>query len=156
MAITSVLNVFLQRWDRERAEADRAAAEARKWQLEKARDHRRLQESIREEVDEAKIPTTGNGWNMPLLVLLSLLMSGCFFRHYTPVYPYQPVPPMAERPLLEDESEFNDREQVLAEYAIRLEVSLAEARAFAIEQNLANGYDVSPADEAWLQAYRSR
>lgn len=153
--VSSIIAAITQRWDREQAEADRAAAKAREWQLEQAREHLRVQAAMREKMEKADAPSSGAAWNAGRLIALALLLTGCF-RHYVPVHTYIPVPPLPERPVLEDESPFNDREQALAGYAVRVETALAEARAFAIEQNLANGYAVEPADEAWLHAYRSR
>jgi hypothetical protein len=139
----------------EQAEAAKAEAKAREAQLDSVREGLRVQAEIAREVVEAQAPTTGAGWNAGLLLLVCLSLSGCFRFH---VYsrPYQPVPPLVERPHLADESPFNDREQALASYAVQLEAALHALRAWAIEQNEQQGYPVSAEDAQWLRQQRSR
>src|SRR6056297_715830 len=118
--MSSIIAAITQRWDREQAEADRAAAKARQWQLEQARDHVRVQAAMAATVQKTTAPTSGGAWNAAPLLLACLSLVGCF-RHYTPVVQPFPVAVLIERPVLKDESPFSEREQQLATYAARLE-----------------------------------
>ena len=154
---SSVIAAFTDWWRQEEAEAAQSKAEARQAQLESVREGLEVQATMARKALEAgkATPTSGAAWNAASLLLACLCLQGCF-RFYVYARPYQPVPPLVERPVLADESPFTEREQALASYATQLEAATAEARAWAIEQNQQQGYPVTPEDAAWLQQHRSR
>lgn len=155
----SIIGALTDWWAHEEAEAAKSQAKARDKQLESVKTGMQVQAEMARKTAAAatSAPKSGAGWNAAPLLLACLLLQGCgLFRFEVYTHPYQPVPPRVDRPVLEDESPFNDREQVLATYATSLEAALNEARAYSIEQNQAQGYPVDPADAEWLAAYRSQ
>jgi len=153
---SSVITAFTSWLRQEQAEAAKAEARAREAQLNSVREGLQIQADMAKAALEARAPTTGAGWNERLLLLAAgLSLTGCIrFHVYTT--PYAPVPPLVPAPLLTDESPFNDREQALADYAVRLRAVVDAVRVYAIEQNERQGYPVSSADAEWLQRRRSR
>lgn len=160
--LTALASAISDWWRAEEAEAAKSKAKAIEHQLDSVKEGLAIQAEMARKTAEASssTPSSGAGWNASRVVpviLLGIFLQGCgLFRIYVYTEPYQPVPPAVERPVLEDESAFNPREQVLAGYASELEAALAEARAYAIEQNQQQGYPVDPADAEWLRAYRNR
>ena len=153
---TSILASITAWYRQEEAEAAKSQAMARKAQLEATKAGLEAQAAMHRAVLDArgKVPQSGAQWNSMLLLLTVLLLSTGCFRHEVFIHPLVPVPPAVERPVLDDTSAFSLREQTLALYATELSSSLSAARAYAIEQNLTNGYFVDPEDAAWLAAYK--
>ncbi|NEN87924.1 MAG: hypothetical protein F6K48_02980 [Okeania sp. SIO3H1] len=152
------LNALVTWWKAEEGEAAKSQAKAVEKQLESVKEGMKIQAEMAEKVLKAEAPTSGAAWNKLLLILACIpLLSGCgLFRFHVYNRPYVPVPPQVEKPTLGDESPFNEREQVLASYAIKMREAVNAARAYAIESNSEQGYPVSPEDEKWLAEYRSK
>ena len=155
----SIIGAISDWWAREEAEAAKGQAKAREKQLESVKTGLQVQAEMARKTATAvtKAPKSGAGWNAAPLLLACLLLQGCgLFRFEVYTHPYLPVPPEVDRPVLADESPFNEREKTLASYATQLGTALNEARAYAIRQNQAQGYPVDPADAEWLEQYRSQ
>lgn len=152
----SILAAITAWYRQEEAEAAKSQAMARKAQLEATKAGLEAQAAMHRAVLDArgKVPQSGAQWNRMLPLLTVLLLSAGCFRHEVFIHPVVPVPPAIERPTLADTSAFSPREQTLANYATGLESSLSAARAYAIEQNLTNGYFVSTEDAAWFAAHK--
>lgn len=144
--LQTVLRGIMDWWKGEQAEAAKWAAKTREQQLESIKTGKAKEREYVEALAEARANPAQSGamWNKKLataalLLMIVLPLQGCF-RFYSYTVPYRPVPPKIERPVLEDESPFNQREQKLAAYAGQLEVAYEKVRQEAIDSNEEHGY----------------
>jgi hypothetical protein len=141
----SLLNFGWGVFKEERARTAEINEKALKGQLASTKEGVETQLRWQKDQEKPKKPvSSGADWNkvnpLPILFLSGMLLSGCY--RYVYVESYRPVPPKIVRPTLDDASPFNAREQVLSDYALKLETAYEAVRKDAIDHNLKNGLSV--------------
>lgn len=112
----------------------------------------RKSDKVEKEIRKAKpvvVPKTASEWNRgvgrvaaPILLLfLILILSGCsLFTRYVQVADRKPIIETPERPVLEEDPPFNERETKLVNYAVDLETRITKYNEWANKENIENGY----------------
>jgi len=136
--------VIMDWWRAEQAESAKWAAKTRERQLISIKEGKKIEQDYVNTLQKARKNPARSGalWNAKVTILLLLcpfILCGCF-RFHVYAAPYRPVPPKIERPILENESPFSEREQKLVNYASELETVYSKIRQEAIESNQKNGY----------------